>query len=247
MIGIEPMTRLPSRTLLLAGLLGACACLSTAHAQGMQGQGDSAMIQTPGSAGARPVVPTQNPNAALPRRVPRPAGIPGAETDRDNVAPADRPASEMRPTEALFDAINRGDITAARDAINRGAELNGRNMLGFTPIEVAVDLSRKDIAFLLLSLRGMDSRPQGPTNPQTAGRNAAQSVAEQARAAKLEAQRQEAARRAAARVAPPQGPAAPQSPRLFAGDGGQPVPDSGFLGFGGGTAGNRGRQSGTAP
>jgi len=242
------MTRLSSRTVLLAGLfgtglLGANAGLSGAHAQGIQGQGQGSTIQSTNTAGARPVVPTQNPDAALPRRASRPTGIPGAETDRDNVAPADRPASEMRPTEALFDAINRGDITAARDAINRGAELNGRNMLGFTPIEVAVDLSRKDIAFLLLSLRGMDSRPQGPSRPQTT----AQSAAEQARAAKLEAQRQEAARRAAARVAPPQGPAAPQSPRLFAGDGGQPVPDSGFLGFGGGTAGSRTRGTGTTP
>jgi len=241
MNGIGSMNGWHVRGLLAALLLGACA--TAVHAQGIQGDGQSAVIQGTQGAGARPVVPTSNPNVVLPRRVPRQAGIPGAETDRDSVAPADRPASEMRPTEALFDAINRGDITAARDAINRGAELNGRNLLGFTPIEVAVDLSRKDISFLLLSLRGMDPRPQGPANPGTT----AQTAAAQARAAKLEAQRQEAARRAAARVPPPQNAVGVQTPRLFAGDGGQPVPDAGFMGFGGGSSGTRPRPASSTP
>ena len=187
---------------------------------------------------ARPVV-GNNPDSALPGRVPRAPGIPGAQVDPDSVAPADRPASEMRPTEALFDAINRGDITAARDAINRGAELNACNMLGFTPVELAVDLSRKDIAFLLLSLRGAE----GSSAPRAPRGAAAAAFAEEERAAKQQAQRDaqraEAARRASARVAPTQGPAVPQSPRLFAGDGGQPAPDAGFLGFGsGGSSGN---------
>lgn len=188
---------------------------------------------------ARPVVGNNNPDAALPARVPRAVGLPGAQSDSERVAPADRPASEMRPTEALFDAINRGDITAARDAISRGAEMNGRSILGFTPVEMAVDLGRKDIAFLLLSLRGTDSRPE-PRSARPAAATA-QTEAQQTRAAKLEAQREaqraEAARRAAARVAPSQGPAVPQGPRLFAGDGGAPVPDAGFMGFGGGNSG----------
>ena len=34
-------------------------------------------------------------------------------------------AGDLQPTDALFDAINRGDIAAARDALNRGADLNG--------------------------------------------------------------------------------------------------------------------------
>lgn len=203
---------------------------------GAQAQTGQNTIPSRDGPSARPVVGA-NPDSALPARVPRAVGLPGAQTDPDRVAPADRPGSEMRPTEALFDAINRGDITAARDAINRGAEMNGRNILGFTPVELAVDLGRRDIAFLLLSLRGSETRPEARgARPATAAN--AQTQAQQERAAKLEAQRAEAARRAAARVAPTTGPAVPQGPRLFAGDGGAPVPDAGFLGFGGGAGGN---------
>src|ERR1700757_1385559 len=68
-----------------------------------------------------------------------------------------RPPSDMEPTDALFDAINRGDIGAARDAISRGADLRGHNVLGMTPMELSVDLGRNDISFLLLSMRGEDS------------------------------------------------------------------------------------------
>ena len=46
----------------------------------------------------------------------------------------------MEPNDALFDAINRGDIAAARDAISRGADLGARNILGMTPMELSVDL-----------------------------------------------------------------------------------------------------------
>ena len=74
----------------------------------------------------------------------------------------------MEPTEALFDAINRGDIAAARDAISRGAELNGHNILGMTPMELSVDLGRNDISFLLLSMRGTDNGRSGqPTRRRT--------------------------------------------------------------------------------
>ena len=61
---------------------------------------------------------------------------------------------DMPPTEALFDAINRGDLAAAKDAINRGADINGRNVLGLTPLDLSVDLGRNNISFVLLSLRG---------------------------------------------------------------------------------------------
>jgi hypothetical protein len=59
----------------------------------------------------------------------------------------------MEPTDALFDAINRGDIGTARDAISRGADLHGHNVLGMTPLELSVDLGRNDISFMLLSMR----------------------------------------------------------------------------------------------
>lgn len=227
------------RAAMAVGLALALGGMGTAMAQ----TGQNSIPSGGGGPSARPVV-GQNPDAALPARVPRAVGLPGAQTDPDRVAPSDRPASEMRPTEALFDAINRGDITAARDAINRGAEMNGRNILGFTPVEVAVDLGRRDIAFLLLSLRGSDSRAE-PRGARPASAANAQTQAQGDRAAKLEAQREaqraEAARRAAARIAPTTGPAVPQGPRLFAADGGAPVPDAGFMGFGGGAAGSPNR------
>ena len=84
-----------------------------------------------------------------------PPAIPGAQPDADAaVIPADKVAAELSPNDALFDAINRGDLGAAKDAVNRGAQLDAHNVLGQTPTDAAIDLSRNDITFLLLSLRG---------------------------------------------------------------------------------------------
>ncbi len=84
-----------------------------------------------------------------------PASIPGAEPDADAVViPSDKVAAEMSPNDALFDAINRGDWAGAKDALNRGAQLDAHNVLGQTPTDAAIDLSRNDITFLLLSMRG---------------------------------------------------------------------------------------------
>jgi hypothetical protein len=124
----------------------------------------------------------------------------------------------MSPNEALFDAINRGDIANVRDAMSRGADTTGRNILGLTPLDLSIDLGRNDITFLLLSLRG--------ATPNTVAPNAARP----------------AASNAAARPAPK--PAAPtpqkivvapkpEPRRLVVADPGTPVPQAGFLGFGG--------------
>ncbi len=84
-----------------------------------------------------------------------PPAIPGAQPDEDAaVAPADRLAAEMSPNDALFDAISRGDLAAAKDALNRGAQLDAKNVLGQTPTDASIDLDRNDITFLLLSMRG---------------------------------------------------------------------------------------------
>jgi len=199
--------------------------------------------------GGRPTMPTAN----LPttgRRDVAPA-LPGAVSRDDTVAPADRPAMEMRPTEALFDSINRGDISAARDAIGRGAELNGRNILGFTPLELAVDLGRKDIVFLLLSQRGADDRPnRAPPNMQVRPGEAAAAFRRAQQEADEPVQRrpQQATRVAAQPSAQTgaqtgaQSGAQPTAQRVpqYTTDSGNPSPDSGFLGFGGGQGG-RGR------
>lgn len=159
---------------------------------------------------------------------PRPPALPGLAARR---APEPIPADDnanLSPTPALFDAITRGDLAAARDAVNRGADLNGRNALGLTPTDWAVDQGRNDILFYLLSARGM-AGSSGPTN----ARSAAAARAEQERAAQQEALR-------LARQASAQGTRAPSvsiKPRLFANDGGAARLEAGFLGFDAGRPG----------
>ncbi|MBE7211867.1 MAG: ankyrin repeat domain-containing protein, partial [Gluconacetobacter diazotrophicus] len=81
-----------------------------------------------------------------------PPAIPGAVTD-EATATSGHASADMEPTAALFDAINRGDIVSAKEALGRGADLNGRNVLGQNPLDMAIDLNRSDITFLLLSMR----------------------------------------------------------------------------------------------
>ncbi len=64
------------------------------------------------------------------------------------------------PTQSLFEAINVGNLYAAQDALNRGADLHATNILGQTPLEMSIDLNRDRITFLLLSMRGYNNSPQ---------------------------------------------------------------------------------------
>lgn len=152
-----------------------------------------------------------------------PPALPGASSRGDAVAPATRLPNDMSPNDALFDAINRGDVAAARDALSRGADLEARNMLGMSPMELSVDLGRNDISFLLLSYRGGDLSGGAPA------------ATAQAQAATPPKPAKDAGGKAGrtATVVPVKAitPAAPQTPRLFANDGGTPVPNAGFLGF----------------
>lgn len=143
----------------------------------------------------------------------QPAALPGLRPN-GGPAPITRPPSEMGPTEALFDAVNRSDMAAARDATARGADLNARNVLGLTALELAVDIGQNDIAFLLLSLRDAEPapRPNGKAAPRTAAAKPAPAI-----------------QRAAA---PARTVSAPQQ-RQGPSDGGAAVPNAGFLGFGG--------------
>src|SRR5271157_6085874 len=94
----------------------------------------SGMAQMPGIGGSGGFGPGKlggnQPSAGPPKPIPPPA-LPGAG-QAGSPAPAARPPSDLEPTDALFDAINRGDIGAARDAISRGADLSGHNILGMT-------------------------------------------------------------------------------------------------------------------
>src|ERR1700757_3277395 len=92
------------------------------HAQG----GSSGMMNQLGSGPGRSQ-PTPPPEKVVP-----PPALPGA-ANAGAVAPPTRVPLDMEPNEALFDAINRGDIGTARDALSRGADLHARNILGMTP------------------------------------------------------------------------------------------------------------------
>ena len=150
-----------------------------------------------------------------------PPAIPGAQPQQGAVAPSKAIPMDMAPNDALFDAINRGDLAAAKDALNRGADLFATNILGMTPTELSVDLGHKDITFLLLSLRPAAMQELAPP-PK---------VAQRAPARGEKPGRQQAAIHATV-TASASSPPASLAPRQFAGDGGTPVPQAGFLGFG---------------
>ncbi|SDB14546.1 ankyrin repeat domain-containing protein [Belnapia rosea] len=164
---------------------------------------------------------------------PPPAALPGLQYRRaPEPIPAD-PGQNLAPNAALFDAINRGDITAAREAVSRGADTEARNVLGLSAVDAAVDQGRSDILFFLLSVRagsGPGSAPPPAPEPVTPA----------------------AARPAPRRGAAPQAMPAPErevpnpvqrvaNPRLWANDGGAPNPAIGFLGF------DAGRPAGATP
>src|SRR5580698_3083319 len=109
---LTPATRGALLAVTVALLLG--AGINPAHAQ-FGGLGPSA--SNPSSLTAEPRI--QGPSGIKPAPVAPPV-LPGAASQADRVAPAQGPAI-ADPTEALFDAINRGDIASARDAIDRGA------------------------------------------------------------------------------------------------------------------------------
>ncbi|MDE2335650.1 MAG: ankyrin repeat domain-containing protein [Rhodospirillales bacterium] len=182
----------------------------------LPGLASAQLIPGTGSVGPKQKVQVGN------KPPPAPPALPGAVSSGPIIG-AERAARDLSPNAALFDAIDRGDIAAARDALSRGADINARNALGETPIQLSVDLARNDITFLLLSARGGEPAPgarppsASPIRPVAAYPGAPGPAP--ARAAP------QAARPAAAR------PAAAQPLRLSR-DPGVPNPAAGFLGFG---------------
>jgi hypothetical protein len=151
-----------------------------------------------------------------------PPVLPGTKGASEAAEPT-QSAADMSPTEALFDAVNRGDLPTARDAVNRGANMDGVNLLGLTPLDLSIDLGRNDISFMLLSMRGEDtSLRRGPPKPtQEAARRGSTPV--------------RATRQRMADASSQEAPEEPVSaPRTFSGNGGAPIPAAGFLGFDGG-------------
>lgn len=170
-------------------------------------------------------------------KAPPPAGLPGAQSQPNTAALPSTPPTMLDPTQELFDAINRGDLTAARDAVTRGADVNGENELGLTPVQVSVDLGHNDITFLLLS-NGAGRASGGPAGVKAASSSGSQLLtggkggARGAAAARsAAAARAEKPRVAHVRVTEKVPEAQRQLPRLYANDGGSPIPSAGFLGF----------------
>ena len=208
--------------------------LSLRNAVAFAGLAGSVLVMAP-PARAQIGMPGMDPGAAMQRRagqapdgskpkIAPPPALPGAVKPPDSPAPPTQIPMDMSPNDALFDAINRGDSEGARDALSRGADLGARNILGMTPLELSVDLGRNDISFLLLSYRNGSDTSKPP----------AQAIAPPvAPPSKVRLARRTGPRTQhrvdPVRVATPQ---VPQRPRLFANDGGAPVPAAGFLGFG---------------
>jgi len=184
-----------------------------------------ALAQMGGMGGAGPggLGAAERPRGEAPRE--RPQGLPGLQSRTAPAIPLADVTRALNPNEMLFDAISRGDVTAAREAVNRGADTNSRNVLGLTALDSAVDQGRPEMIFYLLSLRGSAGNAAPPPGgaPLPRGR----------------APRPEPAPRVVATA--PSAPAPPARPRLWANDGGAAQPDVGFLGF------DAGRPAGAAP
>lgn len=208
------MRRVTMGVVLGAGLGGGLALAMAAPASAQN-------IPMPGQTGFQPIV---KPDQAAPKTTAdAPSALPGARPGR-GAAPADKSVADLGPNDALFDAINRGDINEARDAINRGADIRAENVLGMTPLELSVDLSRNDITFFLLSLRGASG---GAVSPKAVAAAAASSAPA--------AHTPPAAKTVRVAKAPRPVPAASAARPyvVSSADPGQPDPQAGFLGFGG--------------
>ena len=178
------------------------------------------------------------PRSEAPAVRPPPAALPGLQGRKaPEPIPAD-PTQSLAPNAALFDAINRGDLPAAREAVARGADTEAQNVLGLTPVDAAVDQGRTEIMFYLLSVRGASRGAGGGGGP---------SSLEVDQRAPAPARSRRNARRGggddveAPRPAVAEAPVQVRNARLWAGDGGAPIPTAGFLGF------DAGRPAGAVP
>jgi hypothetical protein len=186
------------------------------------------LLLPPGQAAAQGMIRPQQQQQGTPQAAPAPA-LPGLAARPAPAPIAGDPAANLAPNAALFDAISRGDLSAARDAMARGASLEARNPLGLTPIDAAVDQGRNEIAFYLLSARDL-SRGGGLPDPGPTSLSGPPPAIPATRGTpRREAPAASGA--AAALSGAGSAPATPRTARLWAGDGGAPRPEIGFLGF----------------
>ncbi|WP_304813221.1 hypothetical protein [Falsiroseomonas sp.] len=183
----------------------------------------------------RPADTQRAPGAAAP-------ALPGlAARSAPAPIPADPAAAGLSPNEALFDAVARGDLPAARDAVARGANIESRNALGLSPLDAAVDQGRNEIAFYLLSARDR-TRMSAPPPPSVPGQpSPAEAIAARLGAAPPPGATVRAPMNTPPALAAQPAGALPVGARLWAGNGGAAQPDIGFLGF------DAGRPAGATP
>ncbi len=210
---------------------GAAAGSGTARAQGIGSPSSLNSLQ-----GGAPSFSNEQLDRSIKTQRRPPAALPGAAPKQEAIAPPTRVPALMSPTDELFDAINRGDMPAVRDALSRGADVSATDELGLTPLDLSIDLNRNSISFLLLSMRNAGSttiaggQRQAMQTAQAATPGGA-APAVQADAARRPGRAQPA--RAVMRAADTESAGQPSLPTLFAGNGGAPIPRAGFLGFDG--------------
>jgi hypothetical protein len=219
---------------LVAGLIAACVL----PAQQARAQ---AALPSPNSIG-----PVVKGGSGLGAPQPSAAGLPGARRSATITKGAVN-SDLLSPNDQLFDSIDRGDITSARDAIARGADLGATDAVGQTPIDESVALGRNDITFLLVTLLHANGSQitdaQGPMAMPPANTLGLSSKDQKAVAApvsffappptptKPRHIGRFPATRAAAEIAPAP-VAASVAPPAYADTSGAPVPSAGFVGFG---------------
>ncbi len=130
------------------------------------------------------------------------------------------------PTTDLFNAIVKGDDSAAQDALGRGANLNAQNQFGETPLDESIALDRTSITFLLLQTRNELAAQGGPAEPLGAPWMLTPTPAPAAPAHGKTSHKPAHATRAVPL-------SAPASPRVsLPAESGTPDAQAGFLGFG---------------
>lgn len=152
------MMHFRSLALGLALTIAATPALAQISAGGAPGGGGSPGANALGGAAA-PQPKEDAPDLA-------PAALPGVSTDVPHVPmPGQHSSQGGDPTQALFAAVNKGDDTAAQNALSQGADLNAQDQFGETPLDLAIALNRTSIVFLLLQTRNELASQNGPTQP----------------------------------------------------------------------------------
>jgi hypothetical protein len=168
------------------------------------------------------------------------AGLPGARKQAV-INKGAVSASLLSPNDELFDAIDRGDIAAARDAVARGADLSATDAVGQTPIDESVALGRNDITFLLVTLLhaggSQITDAQGPMAmppPNTLGLSSKDQKAASTPVAFFGTPAPTTPRRHKNRYETAQASSepAPATTPSYSDNSGAPVPSAGFVGFG---------------